>query len=448
MKRFIETHLLAWKNEATRQPLLIRGARQIGKSFVIEKLGKEQFESMVTVDFDLYPEFAKVFSGSLEPRDICANLSVLTRKEIVPGKTLLFLDEIQQCPRAILALRYFHEKLPEQHVIGAGSLLEFALAAEDMRMPVGRIRYLYMYPLTFAEFLEASGHGLALRALETAAAGQPYPDAIHEHLLVLLKTYLVLGGMPAVLREYHSSGNMAACARIQASLAQTYRDDFGKYATRARLPELQKVFAALPKMVGQKFKYSSVDDSVPSRTLKEALDLLEKAGVVRRVKRTSGAGLPLEAGADDRNFKAVFLDVGLMQSLCGLAGEMLAADDILSVHSGAVAEQFVGQELRAHEDPNIPQGLFYWAREARTSNAEVDYLIQSGSRILPLEVKAGKSGTLKSLHLFLAEYGAPLGIRVSQHNQSLEGALLSIPLYALHTLGQTLLSMGERLSIK
>jgi len=426
--------LIAWKSERQRQPLLLRGARQIGKSFTIEKFGREHFESIVTVDFDLYPDFAKVFEGTLEPKEICTGLSVIANREILPGKTLLFLDEIQQCPRAILALRYFHERLPAQHVIGAGSLLEFALSAEDMRMPVGRIRYLHMFPLTFAEFLEAAGQGLALRAMEAGGPGQPVPEAIHDRLLSLLKTYLVLGGMPAVIREYLASGNMAACARIQAGLAQTYRDDFGKYASKVRLPELRKLFAAVPKMVGQKFKYAAVDDTVHSRALKEGLDLLEKAGVVSRVKRTSGSGLPFEAGADDRNFKAVFLDVGLMQSLCGLGGELLAADDILAVHAGAVAEQFVGQELRAHADPDMPQGLYYWAREARTSNAEVDYLLSAGSKVLPLEVKAGRSGTLKSLHLFLSEYRAPLGIRISQHNRSLENSLLSVPLYAMHTL--------------
>jgi predicted AAA+ superfamily ATPase len=191
-------------------------------------------------------------------------------------------------------------------------------------------------------------------------------------------------------------------------------------------------------MVGKKFKYAAVDDTVHSRALKEALDLLEKAGVVCRVKRTSGSGLPLEAAADDRNFKVIFLDVGLMQSLSGLGGELLASEDILAVHAGAVAEQFVGQELRAHADPDAPLGLYYWAREARTSNAEVDYLLPAGSRVMPLEVKAGKSGTLKSLHLFLSAYGAPLGIRVSQHNRSLEKPLLSLPLYAIHTLGTRL----------
>jgi predicted AAA+ superfamily ATPase len=399
--------------------------------------GKEFFETCLTVDFDLYPKFAGCFSGSLDPKDLCAAISVIAGMEIIPGKTLLFLDEIQQCPRAIMALRYFYEKLPSLHVIGAGSLLEFALSAEELR----RVQYLFMYPLTFAEFLDATGQQPALRIINEHDASNRYPDAVHDHLLSLLRIYLATGGMPAVVREYVDSGNMIQCNRIQASIVQTYRDDFGKYATRARVPHLQNVFAAAPKMVGRKFKYASVDDTVHTRELKAATELLEKAGVIYRVKQTSGSGLPLGAGASDRNFKVLFLDVGLMQHLCGLAGELLAASDILAVHAGAVAEQYVGQELIARTDPFLAPGLYYWAREARTSNAEVNYLVQYGPSVLPLEVKAGKSGTMRSLHLFLREYGARMGIRVSQVNQNFDDNLLSIPLYAMHGLTEVLKSI-------
>ncbi|MBN2036714.1 MAG: ATP-binding protein [Chitinispirillaceae bacterium] len=438
MRRSIEKYLVSWKNSAHRLPLLMRGARQVGKSYTIEKFGKEWFENCVTANFDLYPKFASCFAGSLEPKEVCAAISVMAAQEIIPGKTLLFLDEIQQCPRAIGALRYFYEKMPALHVIGAGSLLEFAMSADEVRMPVGRIQYLFMYPLTFAEYIEASGHTPALRAVSDHEPLASYTEAEHEHLLSLLKSYLVIGGMPAVVREYLAAGNMVLCNRMQASIAQTYRDDFGKYASRARIAHLQNVFAAVPKMVGRKFKYTSVDTTVHSREIKTALELLEKAGVVYRVKQTSGSGLPLEAGASERNFKVVFLDVGLMQHLCGLTGELLGADDILAVHAGAVAEQFAGQELVAHTDPFMRPGLYYWAREARTSSAEVDYLVPSGSKVLPLEVKAGKGGTLRSLRLFFQEYASPLGIRVSQHNLSYDGRILSMPLYALQGLDRTL----------
>ncbi len=438
MNRNIEKHLQSWRNDPSRLPLLVRGARQVGKSFTIEKFGREFFESCITINFDLYPNLAAVFEETLEPVRILEILSVTARQDIVPGKTLLFLDEIQQCPRAIMALRYFYEKLPDLHVIGAGSLLEFALEAEDFRMPVGRIQYLYMYPMTFGEFLEAVGEQRARFSIAVHDPSGRFPEAVHAHLLSLLKTYCAVGGMPAVVQAYCAGKSIHRCQRLQAAIAQTYRDDFGKYARRAHLAHLQNLFQSSPKLVGRKFKYAAVDDSVPSRDLKQALGLLEKAGVVYRVKQTSGDGLPFEAGASDRNFKVVFLDVGIMQNLCGLSGDMLAESDILSVHAGAVAEQFVGQELVGNSDPFTRAGLYYWAREARTSSAEVDYLVACGTQVLPLEVKAGKCGTLRSMQLFLQQYRTPLGIKVSQTNVQFEDSIMCIPLYALEAL-QTLI---------
>ncbi len=438
MNRTLEQQLVLWKESSTRRPLLLRGARQVGKSYTIDKFGKETFNDVVTVDFDLNPQYIDCFSKTLDPQEICTAISVISGKEIIPGKTLLFFDEIQQCPRAIMSFRYFFEKLPLLHVIGAGSLLEFALSAEEMRVPVGRVQYLFMYPLSFVEFLDAAGRQTARKSIDEHKPDESYPDAIHEYLLAMLKVYLIIGGMPAVVNEYIRSGNMIECGRIQASIAMTYRDDFGKYASKVRIPHLQNVFAMVPKLVGRKFKYTHVDETAHARELKEALDLLEKAGVVYRVKQAGGSGLPLEAGASERNFKVVFLDVGLMQNLCGLSAELLAASDILAVHAGAVAEQFVGQELLANADPYARPGLYYWAREARSSNAEIDYLIASCSKVLPIEVKAGKSGTLRSLHLFLQEYNAALGIRISQVNQSFDKQLLSMPLYAMHVLTKTL----------
>lgn len=434
MNRTIEAHLQEWKQDPARLPLLVRGARQVGKSFTVEKFGRDFFDSCVTINFDLYPHFEKAFAGSLDPGPIVETLSVLSREDIVPGKTLLFLDEIQQCPRAIMALRYFHEKLPAMHVIGAGSLLEFALSAEYLRVPVGRIQYLYMYPMTFGEFLDAAGEQRARQHLSAHGQAVPFQEALHTHLLSLVRTYCAVGGMPAVVQEYVTSRNMNRCQRLQAAISQTFRDDFGKYAKKARLPHLQNLFQAAPKMVGRKFKYTAVDDSVPARELKQALTLLEKAGIVYRVKQTSGDSLPLEAGASDRNFKVVFLDVGLMQNLCGLSGDLLSADDILAVHAGAVAEQFVGQELAGTRDPYARPGIYYWARQARTSNAEVDYLLPCGSRVFPLEVKAGKSGTLRSMQLFLKQYQVPWGIKVAQVPLQFEKPVLSVPLYAMETL--------------
>lgn len=431
MNRDIDTVLEAWKQDERRRPLLIRGARQVGKSYTIHVFGQKSFDDLVVINFEQRPEYRACFD-SLDPKEITASISILAQKDFVPGRTLLFLDEIQECPRAITALRYFYEQMPHLHVIGAGSLLEFALASEGLRMPVGRIQYLYMPPLSFGEFLDAMGEHRSREFIQKAPAA--VNPAVHEHLISWVKKYMVLGGMPAVVSEYISSGNLNKCQQIQTAILQTYRDDFGKYANRAKHKYLQKVFYAVPRLVSTKFKYSRVDADIQSRDLKEALELLEQAGIVHRVKRTSGAGLPLEAAVKDRHFKVVFLDVGLMQNICGSTGDLLLAEDLMKINAGAVAEQFVAQELLAYQDSYQKASLYYWAREARNSSAEVDYLVACGPRVVPVEVKSGKTGTLRSMHLFLEQYTAPVGVRISTlpfHNNL---PILSIPFYAIASL--------------
>ncbi|MCU0289720.1 MAG: ATP-binding protein, partial [Acidobacteria bacterium] len=363
--------------------------------------------------------------------EIINTISLLAKETITPGNTLLFLDEIQEYPKAITALRYFYEQMPDLHVIAAGSLLEFTLGQENFRMPVGRIQYLYMKPLSFVEFLDAMGENKARELIESTSWENLPNEIIHQHLLILVKKYAIVGGMPSVVAEYIDSGNLGRCHQIQSIIIQTYRDDFGKYAGKTKFNYLQKIFYAVPKMVGKKFKYSHVDDSIQSRDLKEALELLERAGVVYRIKQTGGEGLPLEANANERHFKVIFLDIGLMQNLCGLTSETLMAEDFIQVNSGAVAEQFTAQELLAYQDAYRDGALHYWAREERSSNAEVDYLIPCSGFALPVEVKAGKTGTLRSMQLFLEKYSAPLGIRVSQQPFTCNLPLISVPFYGI-----------------
>jgi len=247
----------------------------------------------------------------------------------------------------------------------------------------------------------------------------------------LIKKYAIVGGMPAVISEYISSGNLAACQRLQSAITQTYRDDFGKYASKVKNKYLDKIFYAVPKMIGQKFIYSHVDQNIQSRELKEALLLLEKAGVIHRVKRTSGQGVPLEASASERFFKTIFLDIGLMQNICGLDGETFLREEFIQVNSGAVAEQFVGQELLAYKNIYQEASLYYWVREARNSSAEVDYLIPHLGKAIPVEVKSGKTGRLRSMHLFLEKYSCLMGLRISQQPYNQTPPILSLPFYAI-----------------
>jgi len=430
LQRDIDKVLVSWKHSARRLPLLVRGARQVGKSFSVLEFGQKEFENLVVVNFEQNPEYKTVFS-TLDPKEIIENLSLLTKTDILSGKTLLFLDEIQECPRAITALRYFYEQMPALHVIGAGSLLEFALSQEKFRMPVGRIQYIYMNPFSFREFLDAVGEKPLSRKISEFSWDNMPTEVVHKRLLFLIKKYAIVGGMPAVIAEYISSGNLAACQRLQSAIIQTYRDDFGKYASKVKNKYLDKIFYAVPKMIGQKFIYSHVDQNIQSRELKEALFLLEKAGVIHRVKRTSGQGVPLEASASERFYKTIFLDIGLMQNICGLNGETFLREEFIQVNSGAVAEQFVGQEFLAYQNIYQEASLYYWVREAHNSSAEVDYLIPHISKAVPVEVKSGKTGRLRSMHLFLEKYSCLMGIRISQlpFNQTLP--ILSIPFYAV-----------------
>lgn len=430
MKRDIEKVLASWKGDGNRKPLLIRGARQVGKTFTVMKFGREHFERVLEINFERQPEMQRVFEKP-DPGGILRTLEVLTGQRLEAGKSLLFLDEIQRCPAAITALRYLREQLPAQHVLAAGSLVDFCLRAPGLSMPVGRIQYLFMTPLTFEEFLEAMGLASLRGYLGQARLRDGIDAAIHEELIRHLRTFLLVGGMPEAIQVYLNGNSLVDVGRVQASLLQTYRDDFGKYAGLARFEQLQKMFLAAPALVGQRFKYVNVSREDRSRELKEALLMLEKARVLMRVRAASGAGLPMEVYADENKFKLLFLDVGLMQHACGLDSQLAVADDFLSVQAGAVAEQWVGQEMLAAGDPYEERKLYFWARESRNSQAEVDYLAPSGGQVFPIEVKAGKTGRLKSLKLFMAEYGCPIGVRISQQPLSFFDQILSVPLYAV-----------------
>ena len=439
MKRSIEKALEFWRLDKRRKPLLLRGARQVGKSYTVCQFGKHHFENIVAINLEAQPELAKLFD-SLNPTEIITALEVLTAQSIDPGKTLLFIDEIQAAPKAIIALRYFYEKLPSLHVIAAGSLLELTLESAGISMPVGRVQYLFMKPMSFMEFLAAMGQNPMIKMLEESREVLAN-ETVHQSLLEWVRQYLLIGGMPEVVAEYSETKNYERCRRLQTSLLQTYRDDFNKYAKHTQHGTIATVFQGAVKQIGGKFKYSTLDPDVQSRNLKEALNLLVLAGVYHKVIRSTGDGLPLGGNLKENFFKVLFLDVGLMQNLCGLASDIIQEKDLMVIYRGALMEQFVGQELMAYEDDYEKPALYYWAREARNSSAELDYLCQYQSSIVPIEVKSGKTGRLKSLQLFLAEKQQPWAIKVSGSPLNNEKPILSVPFYLLRhwrTLWETL----------
>ncbi|NOX47399.1 MAG: ATP-binding protein [Chlorobi bacterium] len=430
MKRDIYKTLLEWKEGKKHKPLLLRGARQIGKTYTIKEFGQREFATIITLNFERNEEFKEIFN-SYNPKDIIEKISLYTGKNVKPGKTLLFFDEIQECPRAIVSLRYFHEEMPGLHIISAGSLLEFTLESEDFKMPVGRIQYLYMFPLSFGEFLDAIGQQELRKYLVQFNTHATLPQALHEKLNEFVRKYFLIGGMPEVVQEYSTSQDIIRCQKIQRSIIETYVDDFAKYARKSKHRYLKKIFNAVPSMVGQKFMYSQVDNTIKSRDLKEALEILEMAGVVYRVRRTSGAGLPLEAGTKENYFKMVFLDVGLLHAVNGEYSDTAKAKDFTAIYKGAVAEQFTGQEIMAYHSPFSKPSLYYWVREAKNSNAELDYLIEKNSKIIPLEIKSGAKGKMRSLAMFLENYKAKMGVKISQAKYDGELPIISVPFYSI-----------------
>lgn len=450
MKRHIEKDLHHWMLQSSHMPILLRGARQVGKSYVVEKFGREHFNHVLTINFELQPELGQCFDH-LNPKDILQKLSITTRHPIEPGKTLLFLDEIQDCPNAIRALRYFKEQCPELHVIGAGSLLEFTLNEADFRMPVGRVQSFYLKPLSFKEYLSATGDYPLLELIEQADLKHPIEDVYHHLLIAHLRSYLGLGGMPGVLSTYldsevinpgmmNRSYDLQRCRMQQATLLSNYRQDFGKYARHTQIKHVQRVFEKAPGMVGDHFKYAKVDQDVRSQYIKSAMELLQYAGLLYPVYSTVASGIPLITLRNEKKFKILFLDVGLMTYASRIPAEWLL-DDIFLLNRGAIAEQFVGQELLAYAPVYEDASLYFWCREQKSSMAEVDFITTVDARIVPIEVKAGSTGQLKSLHLFLKEKELALGIRVSQQPLSFNGQILSVPFYMVSELSRLVRSI-------
>lgn len=397
MRRFIDLLLTEWASSLRRKPLIIRGARQVGKTYSVQALGHARFQETVTADLERNRDWHRVFEGDLDAKQVLSEIEVLAGKKIEPGKTLLFLDEIQACPRAITALRYFYEELPELHVIAAGSLLEFALG--EISVPVGRVQYLEMHPMTFVEYLWAIGNNAAAQIVQAKPAA--LPEATHRLLLQELKRYCFIGGMPESVSAYLKSGSLQEAFEVQKELCETYRQDFSKYAPRSDPRCLDEVFLSVARHVGQQIKYARLAESFSDPTIKNAFDLLCKARVIKKVPSCNPSGLPLGASLSSKRFKAILVDVGMWQHLSGMRSDReYATDDLLGIYRGAMAEQFVGQEMMVSQNSE----LHYWSREARSSSAEVDYLAVVDGTIRAIEVKSGSSGKLRGLHLLLKSY--------------------------------------------
>ncbi len=425
MKRFIDVQLKKWKGSMRRKPLIIRGARQVGKTWSVKKFGQDCFESVAYIDLERNPDWHRIFEANLKAKRICGELEILLGQKITAGKTLLFIDEIQTCPRAIAALRYFYEEIPDLHVIAAGSLLEFAM--RDISFPVGRTQFLHLYPLCFAEYLEATGNMEAARLI--LEPPKLLSETLHDFLCRQLRNYFFLGGMPECVKAYAETGSIQEAFEVQAEICETYCLDFAKYSPNSDKHCLNIVLTSVSQLVGNQIKYSKLVEGYSNPTIKKAFNLLCLANIIKKIPSCDPSGLPPGATASAKIFKALMVDIGLMRYLSNMPVDVeYSKTALLSIYRGAMAEQFVGQEMLVSKQ----DVLFYWSRRNKSSSAEVDFLVVLDGKIYPVEVKSGPAGRLKSIHIFLETYkSCPDGIIFSERPYANlpEQRLKFIPLY-------------------
>jgi predicted AAA+ superfamily ATPase len=448
--RSAEKYLEGWYRRAGKKPLVIRGARQVGKSTLVRQFAKDRGLILNEINLERHLYMDDVFK-SLDINHIINELDALIGRNLLAPDSILFLDEIQATPHAIQTLRYFYEDKPALPVICAGSLLEFALSDHHFSMPVGRIEYYHLGPMTFGEFLNAIDPAMAPYCSEFHIH-QGMPVNAHRKLIKRQREYLFVGGMPEAVGNYIEKDSLAEVTAVHRSIADTYQDDFSKYARKKDLILLQKVFRQVPRIIGQKVKYSNISREDRSREVKTVIDLLVKARICHQVFHSHCSGIPLMAEINDNVYKLLFMDVGMVAYLTGLDWIALQAlDEQALVNEGKLAEQFIGQHLIS---PYAPPRLTYWLREAKSANAEVDYVITSGNQIMPVEVKAGKSGALKSLQQFALHKKAPIcirfdlnppgtghiehSVRVKDGSVPISYTLLSLPLYLAEELPRIL----------
>lgn len=446
-KRIIDAYLEQWARRNDHKPMLLRGSRQVGKSTAVRHLG-EMFDNFVEINFEKQPGYKMIFKENLVVTRIISELSAISGQPIVAGKTLLFLDEIQECQEAMMSLRFFREDMPDLHVVAAGSLLEFALS-ELPTFGVGRIHSMYMYPMTFDEYLEANGETLLLDYKRKASPDRPLPEPIHNKLIGLIRSYFLVGGMPEAVRKWVDTHDYLQCQEVQDDIISGYEADFPKYSKKVDPVLLRQTLRSAAVQVTKKFSYSQVGGGYRTEEVKKALEMLILAGICTQVVRTDANGLPLGSEADLGYRKILILDSGLMLRLLNMSSvdvakitsEILTEDATDLVNKGPMAEMVAGLEMLRYKTPNLRHDLYFWTRTAKNSQAEVDY-VEAKDGILPIEVKAGMKGGMKSLWIFMREKKLSFAVRCSLENfgrfeyidQEASDAVRKVAIYPLYAL--------------
>jgi len=447
MKREIIQYLRDWKNRSDRNPLILRGARQVGKTYVVEEFAKSEFKNCLKINLEEKPELKKLFFDN-DVKRILTELSILMNENVISGDTLFFIDEIQVCPEAIQSLRYFKEKIPELHVICAGSLLDHTLNEMKLPMPVGRIEFLYMYPMNFKEFLVAIKQEKLVNYIQEYNFSKPFSEVIHNQIAQHLRFYFFIGGMPAAVNNFAENTMLPDIQRIQNNILTSIQYDFARYGTRKQQEYLHIVLRYCGRYPGRKIKYSNIDREIRSTYLKDAIGKLVLSRIIHTVKHSNASNVPLTENVKEDVFKTVFMDIGFVNQLNQI--ELTGLDNLVTANEGMLAGQFVAQELLNIQPVWLSPGLFYWSREEKNSNAEIDFIFQYKNNIYPVEVKAGKTGTLRSMQMYLFEKKLHKGIRFNMDipslgtfnskinspgpNNELLWTLLSLPLYMVSEL--------------
>ena len=442
--RLIDSVLETWKSEKKHKPLLLRGARQVGKSSAVRQLALK-FDNFVEINFEKQPQLKAFFAANLDVKQITSKLSAFYEIHIQPEKTLLFLDEIQMCKEAISSLRFFYEDYPELHVIAAGSLLEFALN-DIPTFGVGRIRSLFVYPMTFDEFLVATNNKGLLEEKKTASPSAPLMDVFHRKLVELFRIYLMVGGMPEAVTTWVDTEDYIQCQQIQDEIIVSYEDDFAKYKKRVDSALLRLVIKGVTQQIGEKLVYSRISRDYRSAQIKEALELLKMAGLITPVVHTAANGLPLGTETNNSFTKYLYFDSGLLLRILNmdlgdvseLTKLILIGEASELVNKGHLTEMVAGLELIRYRVPTQRHDLYFWMRAEKNSMAEVDYLMVRMLKVIPVEIKAGVKGGMKSLYIFMKEKNVSTGIRSSLENfgeyYQDDMCIEIYPLYALSNL--------------
>lgn len=426
MKRKIYSRLLNWKNTPGRMPLILNGARQVGKTYILQEFGKQEFDNYIIANLETDKALVEKFEENITPKPIIQYLETVHSQRIIPGKTLIIFDEIQACESALTSLKYFCEQAPEYHVVAAGSLLGVAINRKRYSFPVGKVNEATLFPMDFEEFLWASDReniaNLIREHYQTNA-----PLAVHSLAIELYNQYLIVGGMPAAVKEFINTHSFVAVADIQNRIVNEYIADMAKYAEPATSVKIRACYESIPAQLAKenrKFQYSVIQKGGSATIFGESIEWLKYAGIVLKCKKTSHGTMPVKVYVDLSDFKLYLSDVGMLAMQSGIAAQAVLSP-LESDHTflGAIAENYVAQTFASNEI-----NLLYWRND---NTAEVDFVLQTGMDVVPVEVKAGTRVRSKSLGIFWKKYKCRYGIRISKKNFDFENGVKSVPLYAV-----------------